>query len=418
MRSWRVLLLLLALGCAWAQQAIDLDQPTAEAVQAAQVALAEGQPAQALQCLAGVSAEQAILPLLRGRAYQDLDQFGQAEAAYRQALEWDPELEAAGLALSQLLVQSDRSAEALPWCGRFIDPGSCSALALRWYAVAARQADDHLLAWRLAERGMLRFPENDALRRLLLAVLVDLQQTRQARVLAAGLLAEQVDDPELWRYQAILAQQDHGLSRQRQRATVEAALLADPEDRDLRRSLVLLQLDADLAKAALATARPLQNDASATDRRLLIQAAVQAEATDQARAWLAQVPETERQGALQRLAVQLALQQEDLPAVRAGLGQLLASDESSLLLIHAALLEQRQGSQARAESLLRQVLLRGGRPAEQARLHLAQLLQQQQRHDEAIEQLDHYLETHPDDSTASRMRQWSLQSAEASAGLR
>jgi predicted Zn-dependent protease len=350
--------------------------------------------------------EHALLLLLRGRILHDSGEYAGAVDAYTRCLAADNTRRDAGLGLINALVSLERYGDALPHCGRWIDQGTATASELHLYAVVASRAGDRDLAWQLAERGRVRFPTHDGLRHVLLSVLVDIEAYRDAALCLADLLEREPGNPKLWRYLAMLRQRTADDDGAAGRVALEAALLCNADDVQLRESLMRSQLSVRQVHAALANAKRLMDGArpSGASVALAVHCALEADDAKQARTWLDAVPAAERTHDLRRLAVRVALAEGDAATARENIGLLLeAGDEDDRLLVQAGALDEGLGRTASAEALYRTCIQGGGPSAGSARLYLARLLLSVRRLDEAAEQVGAYLAVRPADQQAERM---------------
>jgi predicted Zn-dependent protease len=346
-------------------------------------------PAEAVRLLA--SATHPVLLVARAQAHQRAEHPAEAEADFRAAIAADSTLRPAHLGLAQCL------AARLDWLGASraaaaaIDPVHADAAALGFLAGVALRAEDWRLATVAAQQGILRFPDDERLRRIELAVLVQAGRAEEARQAALALVARQPGEAELWRQLAWAAQEtgrdDEAL------AALEAALLTTPADDALRQRLAAGQLARGWAPAALATVRPLLAK-PATPAVVLLAARAAGDAGDvvQARIWLDALPEAERTRDHRILSARLAVQAGDPAAARQALDVLIgAGERDATVLTWAGALAEAAGDLARAEMLYRDA---------QATLRLVAVLLRQGRRDEAAAQVRAYLAAHPDDAQA------------------
>ncbi|MEM9112562.1 MAG: tetratricopeptide repeat protein [Myxococcota bacterium] len=169
-------------------------------INAGQRALEEGNPAAALRILNSYEGDaDPLQQILIGYAHLELDQGVQAEAAFRRATELDPELQQARMGLARAQAAQENWAEVMKTLrGRVaLDEDPPAVLGL--YARAAFEAGDLRLAAVVAEHGVVRFPDDIALRRLDVAILLQREDWEEAAQAALGLLSVQPNDALLWR---------------------------------------------------------------------------------------------------------------------------------------------------------------------------------------------------------------------------
>ncbi|MFW5752484.1 MAG: tetratricopeptide repeat protein [Planctomycetota bacterium] len=392
----------------------------APVLERAQEHLAAGAPQKALDVLAGWGGEaHAVHALLRGHALLAAERAQEAGAAYRTALELDPDLRQAGYGLVRSLAVCEQWPAARAEAGRHIAVDRDPREMVLLYASIAHALDDLPLLRAITTTGLLRFPESTAMRRLRLAALVAGDDRVGARELVRSLLRQDPAQAELWRTWAALAEDDPATERVR----LQAAVLAAPEDSRLRARLLGAFLAADQAGAAMRCARALMDlrDAWPAEREhdwveLAVRAAMRDEQWEHARIWLGLVPVAARGRSLHLIAARLALQDERSADALAALEALIADGANDpAVLLWAARLAADTGAEARAEALLRQTMQTEGATAATARLHLARLLHAQGRRDAAIALLRTYVGDHPEDRLAARLLAAIRQAAEPAA---
>lgn len=383
-------------------------------------AVAGLEPAEALLRFAAYKGpEHAMIALVRGQARWRLSQDAQApearraalaeaEADFAAALKLDPELRQAHLGLAQCAAARDDWHAASRAVAAAFEPGRSDRGLVIFLAQAAQRAGDWRLATLAAQEGILRFPDDDALRRVELSVLANAGRGEDARQAVLALLARNPDDVELWNHLAWAA---HATGREDESlAAREAALAVRPDDRILRRRLAEAQLGRGLPQAALATVAPLLGErpdhAALSDAGLMqlaCRAASDAGEPARARAWLAAVPEAARNRDLRLLDARLAVQAGDPAAAAAALEALIALGEGDPgVLTWAASLAEQRGDAARAEALLLRAIAAEGGAA--ASLRLAALYIRQDRRDEAAGILATHLAKHPEDAQARALQ--------------
>ena len=337
-----------------------------------------------------------------------------AEKAFAETLKLDPTVRQAHLGLAQCAAARDDWLVASREAAAGVDPTLSERSEVTFLAHAALEAKDWRLASLAAQQGILRFPDDDALRRIELAVLMHAGRAEDTRQAVLALLAKEPTDAELWRHLAWAAQEtkrdDEAL------AALEAAMMLKPNDRSLRRSLAESQLTRGIPQAAFATVKVLVGQPPLTevlsDEALMItasRAAAEAGELQQGRAWLAAIPETKRTRPLRLQAARLAIQAGDQQAAAAALDALIAlGEQDATVLTWAGSLAEQRDDLARAETLY--VKASSGEnaaasaAASAASLRLVALYIKQKRLDDARVILATYLVKQPDDQQAKALQ--------------
>jgi predicted Zn-dependent protease len=340
--------------------------------------------------------------LARGQASLRQGQAAAAEADFRAALERQPELRPAHLGLAQCAAAREDWLAASRSAAAGIEVTTADAAQLAFLASVAERAGDWRLATLAAQHGILRFPDDDRLRRTELAVLVHAGRAEDARQALLALLSRAPGDAGLWRHLAWAARESgHG---DESMAALEAAVLLQPDAAPLRRHLAAAQLAGGQPQAAARTILPLMQPVPiADDELLLLGCRATAEAGDpgQARRWLDAVPDASRTRTQRLLAARLAAQDGDDTAATAVLEALIAAGESDAsVLVWAAAMAERSAQTARAEMLYLRAVQATGPAAAIAELRLVALYIRLGRRDEAGQALSAYLLRHPGDQQA------------------
>ena len=197
-------------------------------------------------------------------------------------------------------------------------------------------------------------------------------------------------------------------------ATLEAAVMANPNDPGLARRHLLAQYQAGhyqevlvIAQGRLGLPANGRQPRSPKDLVLLevaIRAADAVGQTELATEWLRQVPTARRTRALNLLAARFALRPQRPKEARAALDRLISAGESSpTIFVWAAQIAERFGDLSRAEVLYRQATAREGSAARLATLHLARLLSRIDQGDRAEQLLATHLASYPNDDSARRL---------------
>lgn len=320
----------------------------------------------------------------------------------------EPALDADDLTKAGALAEQGRWAEAAKLLTPKVDAETAPAPTLALLTRAVLESGDLRRARLLAERGVLRFPEDLRFRRLDLAILVARRQWPEAAAAAKSVLARDSADPIAWRQLA--AATLAGPDEAEQRAVLEAAHLAQPDDPVLFEKHMRAQFLADHLSSAARLAEAALDRPALTRTPAFVQLAVRvAEAADRpalARRWLAKVPPSKRGTALTLLEARIALQGKDDRAAEQALQRLIdRGDASPSVLVRAGQLAEQRGAFGRAEALYAQAAEGSGDQARLARLFLARFLAKIDARDRAEVILRTYLAEYPEDTYARRLLQ-------------
>lgn len=355
-----------------------------------------------------------LLHLVRGQCELQLAQAGAeaaahrtaALAAFRAAVERDPDLRQAHLGIAQACALGDDWAGTVTACARLVALGEANEHELLLYANAAWQVRDWRLTQILIAQGITRFPAHEGFRRLELAALVEGGRADEAHQAVLALLATHPDDTDLWRHLAWSAQQTG--DEVRSLAALEIAVLQKPDDAGLRERLARIQLIRGMARAAQQTIAPLLGDPATVSDAVLdlaVRAAADGGDLKQARAWLAARPEDRRTRDQRLLAARLALRADDRPAAVAAVKSLVALGEADpQVLAWAGQVCEDAGDEAAAEAFYGQAAGSDHAVAGAATLRLASLFLRQERRQDAESLLAAHLAQHPQDAQARALQ--------------
>ncbi|MEC9464606.1 MAG: tetratricopeptide repeat protein [Myxococcota bacterium] len=369
----------------------------------AQTALQEDKPAVCLDMLETWSGDaHALVELLRGHALFQQKKFPEAKEAYTKARRLDPEMKSAAIGVARVHVETKEYADAAAILGQVLDTSTCEQNELKLYAHVAYENGDQRLASLLVQRGITRFPKDTALRKLDLALLIDDGRSADARSAAQSLLRANPADPILWRHLAAASQEEADPAFRL--ATLEAALLASPNDPNVFKRHLVEQMNAGHHHEALTRAKAKLSQSKKVDGTVLEVAARAAEAAGQlelARAWLKRIPQVERRRAVPLLEARIALAMNDAKGARQALQSLIDQGESSAsIFLWAGQVAEQMGNHADAEVQYRQAMGLEGERARLATLYLAKLLARIQQRERATHILASYLAKHPSDTSA------------------
>ncbi|MHC5068606.1 MAG: hypothetical protein ACYTF0_08440, partial [Planctomycetota bacterium] len=201
-----------------------------EVLRQAQVALDRDATDEAIALLADVESDDARVAVLLGLAHQRSGDPAAAAVAYRRALATGEERPDVAAALVACLVEGEDWEAAEAALAAHVDMGRCAVEMILVYGQAARRRGDLALARHVVDGGIVRFPRHAGLRRLLVGLAIAQEDYAIARRHLLALLAEAPDDATLWRWHLACAESDD----ERRRAA-QAAVLAAPDDPELRR---------------------------------------------------------------------------------------------------------------------------------------------------------------------------------------
>ena len=325
---------------------------------------------------------------------------------FSEALQADPTLRQAHIGLAQCAAAREDWITASREAALGVDATYGNRQEVSFLAQTALNAQDWRLASIAAQQGILRFPNDYELRRVELAVLMHANRYDDARQAVWALLDTTPNNVALWRQLAYVDQQtqrnDEAL------AALEVALLLQPQDNELRRSLADRQLGRGLSRTALATVLPLMTKplsaAVIADAGLLYtacRAASESGDVAQARAWLAEVPAAQRSRDLHILQARLAIQANDEKDAAAALDTLIAQGEKDpSILAWAGSLAQQRGDLPTAELLYLTASSYDSPAAAAASLRLVALYLSQNRLEDARVTLATHLIKYPTDQQA------------------
>ena len=297
----------------------------------AQTALQDDKPKVALEVLESWSGDShALVELLRGHALFQRKSFKEAETAYQKARELDPEMDTAVIGIARIRVETKDYNEAAALLGTVLDTATCGQNELKLYAHVAYENGDQRLATLLVQRGITRFPKDQALRKLDLALLIDDGRSEDAKSAAQSLLRAHPSDPTLWRHLAAASQSSDDTAFKL--ATLEAALLAAPKSTALFKRHLVEQMNAGHHHEALSRAKARLKESNQADLTVLEVAARAAEVAGElelARSWLGRIPAPKRHRSIPLLEARIALAMNDAKGARGALQSLIDSGESS-----------------------------------------------------------------------------------------
>ncbi len=404
MKHFLILIILCwSLGASAATSKTAVPASLAPIIDQAQSALQKDKPTAALEVLGSWSGDaHALVELLRGHALFQQKKFQGAKEAYAKARSLDPDLESAAIGIARVHVEIKEYSKAAALLGQVLDTASCGQSELKLYAHVAYENGDQRLATLLVQKGITRFPKDRALRKLDLALLIDDGRTQDAKSAAQSLLRTNPTDPILWRHLAAASQdeQDPALRL----ATLEAALLADPNNPSLFKRHLVEQMNAGHHHEALTRAKAKLSASKKVDATILEVAARAAEATgelDLARAWLGRIPAKKQRRSIPLLEARIALAMNDAKGARRALQTLIDQGETSpSVFLWAGQVAEQMGNHADAEVQYRQAMGLEGERARLATLYLAKLLARIHQRERATHILASYLAKHPSDTSA------------------
>ncbi|MBN2711168.1 MAG: tetratricopeptide repeat protein [Planctomycetes bacterium] len=394
---------------AYAQEKL-LPRELASPVKQAQKFYDKGEYAAVIRVLSGYNGEDhPVRHLLMGHAESQLSHWAEAVREYEKALELDEEYRPAGLALAQVYVNMDKLDNALKVAGKFINPEKAAAGEVVFYAQVAYQNRDTRLCGRIVRSALLRFPSDDRIRKLDLALLMEEEEWGEARKAAMALLEKKPIDSALWRQLSYVTRsKDDGKT---DLAAIEAAWLANPGDRDLRKQFFASQLSAGhyatvisesqkLLASEKGKAIPLDIETMA----LLVRAADGASDEGLLKKFVSLVPSAKRTREMQICVARSALRNGDVKGARKALCALIEKGKADgSAYLWAGSLAEGERDYAEAEADYAHAAKLDGSAARNATLYLARLYWNTKRPEEARNLLGSYLRSYPDDVTAWAM---------------
>ncbi|MDF7798834.1 hypothetical protein P4C99_05140 [Pontiellaceae bacterium B1224] len=302
-----------------------------------------------------------------------------------------------GITLATCLVELDQQQEALELFGRFLNLSTCDQNALESYLYLAVQVNDARLVRELTRFGLMRFPASPYLREM------DLQQAVQdghaSEILRATdvMLAREPLENRWWQTRASGSETQSDL----QLARLEAAVLANPDDLQLRRQHLLAQLSAGHRKEAMKQAEVIIENQPNSDTALYcVQAAVMMQDYKTASQWLDGFEQTDDYRYWRVRAVVSLHGKEFGKANEALVALLKYPDPDPSLWRWAAHLAISEPAPEYAEPWLRQGLTLDSDYSTPIALDYARWLIGQDRQSEAADAINGYLENDPSDATA------------------
>ena len=317
-----------------------------------------------------------------------------------------PPSAAGPLEQARLLAEEGNWAQAARRLSPVVDPERAAAGPLALLTRAVLEAGDLRRARLLAERGLLRFPDDLGFRRLDLAVLVARRQWAEASAAARSILAEEPTDRIAWRQLAAATLQRNDDADKR--VVLEAAHLAQPDDPVIYEKHVRAQFLAEhLTTAADLVEAAIGRPALTGDRRFVRLAVRVGEAAGRpalARRWLAKIPPAERDTALSLLEARIALTENKPRTAEAALKRLIDRGVASpAVLVRAGQMAEARGAFGRAEALYAQAAEGEGDEARVARLFLGRFLAKIGNRERARQVVHAYLAEYPADGYARQL---------------
>ncbi|MDF7807400.1 hypothetical protein P4E94_08120 [Pontiellaceae bacterium B12219] len=320
----------------------------------------------------------------------------QAEEPLRTAFKANQD-ERFGITLAVCLAELDKKQEALELFGRYLNLSTCDQNALESYLYLAVQVNDSRLVRELTRFGLMRFPGSPYLREM--DVHQAVEDGEAADILRATdvMLVQEPSENRWWQTRASGSEDQSDL----QRARLEAAVLANPDDLQLRRQHLLAQLSAGHRLEAMKQAEVIMENKPDSDTALYcVQAAVMLEDYKTASQWLDGFEQTE-DFRYWRVRAVVSLHGNQFDKANEALTALLQYPESDLTLWRwAAHLAVSEPAPDYAEPWLRQGLTLDSDYSTPIALDYARWLLSNGRAGEAASVLNEYLKVHPSDSSA------------------
>jgi predicted Zn-dependent protease len=325
----------------------------------------------------------------------------QAEKPLRTAFKVNQD-EQFGITLAVCLVELDQKQEALELFGRYLNLSTCDQSALESYLYLAVQVNDTRLVRELTRFGLMRFPGSSYLREMDLNQAVEDGQAADILRATDVMLVQEPLEERWWQTRASGSEDQSDL----QLARLEAAVLANPDDLQLRRQHLLAQLSARHRQEAMKQAKVIMQHQPDSDTALYcVQAAVMLEDYQTASQWLDGFEQTDDLRYWQVRAV-VSLHAKQFDKANEALLALLKFPEPDLTLWRwAAHLAVSEPAPEYAEPWLRQGLTLDSDYSTPIALDYARWLINEDRPEEAADALRSYLAKYPEEASAHALLQ-------------
>jgi tetratricopeptide (TPR) repeat protein len=347
--------------------------------------------------------------LMLGYAYEKLSDPGRAVGQYKAALELDPTVSAAGLALAQIYASNEQWPQAAEMLGKHANIDACPKNVLLLYTQVAANMKDRRLQSLLSTKGLARFPTDRTFKRLDLQNLLDSGNRRAARHSIVGLLVEEPVNVKLWKQLAFV--QEPGDGDARKMSAIEAALLCDPTDMSNHRQFLAGQIGMGNFHTVIQHGKKLLAGAMRKEAigdmgllGLLIHAADMNRSDQTLTSLLSLVPDDKQTRAMQLAAARLALRKGKTSRASEILTRLItAGDTDPSVYLWAGHLAERTEDPDRAVVFYQQARKLTGPAADMATLYLARLHLGAKRSRQSAQLLAEHLKAHPQDTYARAM---------------
>ncbi|MDZ8118147.1 hypothetical protein P9H32_05845 [Pontiella sp. NLcol2] len=367
-----------------------------EMLEKVQVALDEEQWDEAVAALNTFAGEKnAVWYNALGQVYMAQDKWPEAEVALREAYKRNAD-QSFGLALAVCLMERNKNGEALQLFGKHIDFSNCDQGALESYLSLASQSGDTRLVQEITRWGLIRFPDSRYIREMDIRLAVEAEDDVALLRATEAMLIKEPLEIRWWQSRAAGSKDRSDL----QLARLEAAVLADPENMEMRRMHLSAQLAAGHYGEALAQAGVLMQHAPDQSVALYcVQAAVMAEDFETAFQWLKKTDASDDADYWRVVAV-VALENHDFEKADEALSAMLHFPEPNPSLWRWAARAAVDAESPLAEKWLMQGLTLDPEYKTAMALDYARWLIREARMDEAAHTLQVYLGRHSADPTA------------------
>jgi len=347
--------------------------------------------------------------LMLGYAYEKLSDPDRAVRQYQAAIELDPAMSSAGLALAQIYASKEQWPAAAGLLGKYTNIDACPKDVLLLYTQVAGKMKDRRLQSLLAVKGIARFPTDRTFKRMDLQNLLDSGSYPAAKQSVLGLLIDEPVNAKLWRQLAFIQERgDHDTGKL---SAVEAALLCDPTNITNHRQFLAGQIGLGNFHVVIQHGQKLLAGAMRKEAvkdisllGLLIHAADMNKADQTLETWLSLVQDGKQTRAMQLAAARLALRKGKTTLARQALTRLIdAGDTDPSVYLWAWHLAEQTKASDRAIVLYGQARKLTGPAADIATLYLARLHLGARRHEQASRLLREHLQAHPQDTYARAM---------------
>ena len=336
----------------------------------------------------------------RAHAYVRLARYTEAITSLERVLVVAPERVDAVETIIHCYVQENDWAAVQRSCARIMHTPQLDVMILLTAFTAAQELNDTPSMLNVADTALLRFPDDVRVRKVYAQAQLAAGNLIQAEAAALDLTRREPHSLDWWQLLASVRHHSGNLSGARQALLVATSLA--PDNHTIALDYLSTLLEGDHNQAAFQHAQQVVtlDDADTSSYLLAVAAAYRVGDYGSAANWLAGSGLAEDDQRLHRWRLQLATATADHASAVAALNALIAAGNTDpRIRFQAAHFAQLAGDAIAAEGHLRAVLADGGDDTHThlARLHLARLLIERGRLNEAATFLDLARRAHPDD---------------------